>query len=427
MTSRYARRVLRHLPWFFLASVVCVGIALLWEFRRDAMASVTTQAERSNAMLALALTNTVVRAHGDLLHLADEDKPGVPGSDSSAQALKFGRAMTAALEGVTDVKIRLFDRHGVVVYSTQPQQLGLSLTGSGGAVAVAVAAAMRGQLLSELEFQDEDSRVDGGGVLDRDLVRTFVPVRLSADGRVQGVLQVTSDVTDLWVQQREAMVPRAWAVVAAMGALYALLLVAVRYMREVVRYGEAARLKHVTKLTDLALKDGLTGVLNRRAWDDFVRRSDGRTPSRGLAILMIDLDHFKPVNDQHGHAVGDLLLKAVATRLRECIGERGRVYRLGGDEFVAVIGEGETRRIEALSARIVAAVQVPVDIDGIRVQVGASVGVAVTRERRQADIAQLVKNADEALYRAKSRGRGAYVLASAQGPWQDPVRPTACP
>ena len=157
----------------------------------------------------------------------------------------------------------------------------------------------------------------------------------------------------------------------------------------------------------LARHDALTGLSNRA---DFRARltsaiETGRADGRRLAICCVDLDLFKDVNDTYGHPTGDRLLRMVAQRLRDALGEGDFAARIGGDEFAVVLDAvAAPDAIDATAARMIETLSQPYAIDGIEVAIGASVGVALfPADGASAD--ELTKNADLALYQAKSEGR----------------------
>ena len=159
------------------------------------------------------------------------------------------------------------------------------------------------------------------------------------------------------------------------------------------------RLAHTDSLTGLAnrftLRDGLAQVLR---------------DERGSALLMLDLDHFKTVNDTLGHSVGDELLQAVAQRLRTCVRPGDLVARLGGDEFAVLMTHSGDRDVaNALAQRLVDALQQPLELHGRRLRIGASVGVAL-RVEEGVGVDEWLIQADTALYAAKEGGRGQHVL-----------------
>ncbi len=162
------------------------------------------------------------------------------------------------------------------------------------------------------------------------------------------------------------------------------------------------------EITQLARFDSLTGLPNRSLMrstlDEALRNAASR--QKGCSLFLIDLDRFKNVNDTLGHPVGDALLRQVAQRLTDVMGEHGKIGRLGGDEFEAVLpGCVETGFLETLSKSLIGQVSQPYNIDGHQVSIGASVGIAIADPGRLcAD--SLIRNADLALYAAKAAGRG---------------------
>jgi diguanylate cyclase (GGDEF)-like protein len=166
--------------------------------------------------------------------------------------------------------------------------------------------------------------------------------------------------------------------------------------------------------TQLAKYDPLTGLANRRRMaevlDGCLIGSDHY--HRACAVMLIDLDRFKQVNDTLGHPAGDAILKQVADRLTRLVGDKERVFRLGGDEFQVLLPNCENRDIiGSLASEIIASVSQPYSVEGSRCIIGASVGIAVapTDGKTRAD---LIRHADLALYDAKSRGRGRFAFFS---------------
>lgn len=172
------------------------------------------------------------------------------------------------------------------------------------------------------------------------------------------------------------------------------------------------------KLRLLAHIDALTGVANRSLFDDRLQNSIARAKRYGhkLALIFIDLDHFKPVNDTYGHAVGDRLLQEVAKRMVECIRESDTVARIGGDEFEVLLpNANKTEDALTVAHKVREALARPFDLDDLRVQISSSIGVAIYPEHGITPI-ELSKNADIALYRAKHRGRNRVELCDSSPP-----------
>jgi diguanylate cyclase (GGDEF)-like protein/PAS domain S-box-containing protein len=163
------------------------------------------------------------------------------------------------------------------------------------------------------------------------------------------------------------------------------------------------------QIAHMARHDALTDLPNRVLLRERLAHALDELPrDKRLAVLYLDLDHFKSVNDTLGHQIGDELLKTVAARLRNCVGEVDTVARVGGDEF-AIIHTGIEQPNDAavLARRICEAVKGPCELHGHAVIVDTSIGIALAPGDGM-DPTELLKNADMALYRAKADGRGTY-------------------
>jgi diguanylate cyclase len=175
----------------------------------------------------------------------------------------------------------------------------------------------------------------------------------------------------------------------------------------------AARLRHQ------AFHDGLTGLPNRALYTERLDAAlyTAATTGGEVAVMLIDLDDFKLVNDAWGHAAGDTLLRVVADRLRTCVRAADTVSRIGGDEFAVLLEPLPGSDAREIAARIVAAVEAAVPVEGGSAQVGASVGIALSRPGPEGygDGEALLREADHAMYEVKRGGKGAYAVALAAG------------
>jgi diguanylate cyclase (GGDEF)-like protein len=163
-----------------------------------------------------------------------------------------------------------------------------------------------------------------------------------------------------------------------------------------------------SRLNHLAHHDALTDLANRILLRERLNEAlADLEPEDRLAILCLDLDHFKHINDTLGHPVGDALLIEVAARLSNCVRETDLVARMGGDEFAILQLGGEPKTATTLAARLVEVLSAPYEVNGHHLSAGTSIGIAIApADGTTAD--HLLKNADLALYLAKSEGRGAY-------------------
>ena len=155
----------------------------------------------------------------------------------------------------------------------------------------------------------------------------------------------------------------------------------------------------------LARHDSLTRLANRMLFSEVLHQCCDTANIAGFAMLCLDLDNFKIINDTLGHATGDAVLVAVAERLRGCIREFDLAARLGGDEFAIIVITSDKNEAWNIASRIIERIMRPFQFDGQLLQIGVSIGITMAPDDGTTP-AQLMKNADLALYRAKSDGRG---------------------
>jgi diguanylate cyclase (GGDEF)-like protein/PAS domain S-box-containing protein len=187
------------------------------------------------------------------------------------------------------------------------------------------------------------------------------------------------------------------------------------YEKELVsalRAAEAAEVRRAQaekELQHLALHDALTGLPNRAGLKAKLDAVPAGQAFGGLAVLFIDLDHFKAVNDSLGHAAGDELLVSVAGRLATAAPRTSTVARLSGDEFVVVDTFSGPREATGVAAGLLEILKTPIQIEGLEIVTSASIGVAVTEDGNET-LEDLVRRADIAMYRAKELGRSRWEL-----------------
>jgi diguanylate cyclase (GGDEF)-like protein len=168
------------------------------------------------------------------------------------------------------------------------------------------------------------------------------------------------------------------------------------------------------RIAHLASHDSLTGLPNRMSFQDslMLGLEDVVQAGRRFALLCLDLDGFKAVNDTFGHPAGDALLRAVAGRLRHCVRDQDRIARVGGDEFSVLQPNGDAQTAAALALRIIENLSAPYQIDQIDVAISVSIGVALAPENG-VQLDELIRNGDRALYEAKLAGRRVFQFCKA--------------
>ncbi|MBF0155283.1 MAG: diguanylate cyclase, partial [Magnetococcales bacterium] len=250
-------------------------------------------------------------------------------------------------------------------------------------------------------------------VLGQDLLHLFVP----ADNH--------AEVQRVWQQLREQQSPNQhesyWITQAGEPRLISWSNNLVRHadgaVRGIIATGMdiTARKQAEERLHHLAGHDPLTGVYNRRMFHEtlataiaYTLRDDGK-----LAVLYLDLDHFKPINDRLGHAVGDQLLIEVVTRLQATIRKSDTLARMGGDEFAIILTNVTAPMVvEHVASKILSELTEPFIIQGEICRIGSSIGIALLPDHGQ-DAPLLLRRADQAMYAAKEAGRNQFRFAHA--------------
>jgi diguanylate cyclase (GGDEF)-like protein/PAS domain S-box-containing protein len=232
---------------------------------------------------------------------------------------------------------------------------------------------------------------DIGGVDGGSTVQALLDAPVLLDGEVRGVLCIHQSVPRQWTDDESG-----YATTAALLTALAM---------------EAAQRQDAeSRVEQLAWYDSLTGLPNRNLLRETLRDMlmTAANRRRRIAVMLIDLDRFKDVNDTLGHLVGDALIKSAAQVLKETVGDAGVVARLGGDEFVVMVNEFEHRQeVALLAARIAQSLHRTDLVPNVDTQVSASIGVALFPEHGR-EMSTLLKNADAAMYQAKRDGRNQF-------------------
>jgi len=212
---------------------------------------------------------------------------------------------------------------------------------------------------------------------------------------------------------------RAYLLRASVGSVLLLLLFAMLcrmswQLAQAKRRAIEAQAAYAKQIEHLAYHDSLTTLPNRSMFSTFLKQgiNQARRHNNQLAVLFLDLDHFKEINDTLGHEAGDQLLQEVATRLKSCLRDSDTVFRLGGDEFVVLLLELHEEKYEAAVAeKILSAIAQPFILQGQEFSVTASIGIS-TYPQDGMDEQTLTKHADMAMYQAKEKGKNNFQFYS---------------
>ena len=310
------------------------------------------------------------------------------------------RVLRPSLAGKEIARIKVWSRSGRVIYATDHEIIGRSYEPSD-----ELEEALAGETASEISDLEKAENVADRGF--GQLLEVYTPLRFGAGGRPAGAFE-------LYLPYR----PIAAAIRHDTQRLYlvligGLLLLYLTLFRIVARASSRLR-RQAAENEYLALHDPLTELPNRSLFHDRAGQAilAAKRDRRGVALMILDLDRFKEVNDTLGHHNGDLLLKEIGVRLRQTLRQSDSVARLGGDEFgVLLPSVAWAGAAVAVAEKIRSALRDPFTLEGVRLDLGASVGIALYPDHG-ADVETLLQHADVAMYVAKEDHSGCELYSS---------------
>ncbi|HRI17444.1 MAG TPA: EAL domain-containing protein [Burkholderiaceae bacterium] len=438
-------KLLRYFSLTSLASIAVVAALLGFFYRESAVRGLVAMGESNNTALTQVLANSMWPKMRPYLETA-QALP-TPRLKEHPQREAFSAALIAHLQGLSVAKVKVYDLQGRTVFSTEAKQIGDDKSGNAG-----FQGARNGIITSELTHRDHFSAFERV-IENRDLLSTYIPVRARSDGPIEAVFEVYDDVTPFLARIGRTQQWMIAGVAVILCLLYGVLFFIVRHADGVIRRqyreretAEAAlresqatlerrvdertlalasanagleaeiveRRRADQRVQHMAHHDALTGLPNRTLLVDRVGQAiaRGHRSGRKVALLFLDLDRFKIVNDSLGHATGDLLLQSVAARLSGCLRDEDTAARLGGDEFIVSLPDvADAAEAGAVAARILAELARPATVCGQTLHADCSIGIALFPD--DGDSADtLIRNADTAMYHAKESGRANFQFFS---------------
>ncbi len=409
----------------FALMAVAAG-ALTYHYRHTAYEQLLHHEQNRAEELAQVLENSLWPHFQSLL----EPRGGAadPVQRARVANTRLREALGDMMRGTTVLKIKLYTLDGITAFSTDPLQIGENKAGNGG-----FRGALRGTPVSELTHRNQFDAFEGT-LQDRDVISTYVPIYSFEDGqsRIVGVFEVYQDVTRFVQAADRHLLWITLGVVGVLALLYLVQFVLVRRAQTFLRVQagalqqanqeldrrvqertrdleiEITERRHAEQRLDyLAHHDPLTDLPNRLLFKERLSRSLQQLAAHGgeLAVLFIDLDHFKDVNDTLGHSVGDTLLAAVTRRLESCIRPGDTLARLGGDEFICILERiaGPATALEVCD-QLLELFREPFSVGDNQLYLSASIGISQAPLDGM-DVDVLVRKADAAMYQAKAHGR----------------------
>jgi diguanylate cyclase (GGDEF)-like protein len=387
-----------------LAAVLVAVVALTLLYRGLVLDSLIEGETRSNVTLTRTFANAVWPEHSAFVMRAGTIPMAELASRNEIRDLDFQLRRLKAATSV--VKVKLYDTNGLTVYSTDPRQIGENKSANPG-----VRSALAGEPASEITFRERFDAWEGT-ISDRNIIATYVPVRVLEYSPVEAVMEVYSDVTPLVETMERRLGQILGGVLAGFGLVCAVGLWSIVRHRRLLRAQEDERLAREQQVRYQAYHDALTKLPNRASFvqhlEEAVRRA--KRAHWSLAVMFLDADQFKRVNDSLGHEAGDQLLRVLAERIRASVRETDLLYRMGGDEFTVLLEDVRGPEEAAMVAqRILEATREPLQLQHHELSASVSIGIAMYPKDDDSG-ERLVQSADTAMYRAKELGRNRYTF-----------------
>jgi diguanylate cyclase (GGDEF)-like protein len=401
------RQRFRLMRYFLLASfvgLVMLSTVLVFVYQERAADQMLTHESQAHSDLARVFSNLMGEKHAAFFV---ENKP----ADKKAlledpRFQQVNHDVRKAMIGLSVVKVKFFNRDGLTIYSSDPSQVGESKLGNAGFL-----GALEGRVMSQVSFRDRFDSFDGV-IVKRSLVSSYVPLESWDSSQVQGVIELYSDVSDLIDAKNEDAWQITMIVIGLLSLLYVFLFFVVRRADSIIKKQDQEQRENEEKIRYQALHDALTNLPNRVAFNQDLPNCLAKATGQqyGLALMFLDLDHFKPINDKYGHLAGDAVLVEVSKRLQRCLRGVDQVFRIAGDEFTVLAGNVRSKEdARLLAERIRTVINQPLVWNGLQLQVGVTVGIAVYPDDGTTPEV-LLKNADAAMYEAKNAGRNQYAF-----------------
>lgn len=392
-------RLLRYFTLISLLTMVSSSLVFSTWFSHISSENLINNEERNNVALAKTLSRWIWPEYGSFLtsasKLAKEDLLKHP------QLYTLDKTLMDHTASLGVLKIKIYDLDGYTAYSSDRSQVGASKKGR-----KSFELARSGQIVSKLAFRDKIyARKEL--IENRNVLSSYIPVQYGSSNKIVAVLEIYKDVSllvqDISLTQKRFVT----AVSSGLFILFAILFFVIRHADQIIRCYNQEQQNHTARFEHQAYHDALTGLPNRVLLLDRLEHAmlHAQAENHLIAIMFIDLDRFKAINDSLGHNLGDELLIEISSRIKTCTRPADTVARLAGDEFIVILERLQTVDLAiSFAERIINALSKPVLLGSKKVNCTCSIGISLFPF--EDDNSQtLIQKADIAMYNAKQRGR----------------------
>jgi diguanylate cyclase (GGDEF)-like protein len=401
-------RLLRYFGITSLLGVLVVLAPLVYFYRAASIETLERHVTDNNVNITKILTNTVWINYVE--YFEEVAKTRNTGHLDDEKFREIRDELIRQTQGLPVVKVKIYDKTGIVVFSMDPAEVGEDKSNDDGFI-----QALRGdKAVSEIVLENQFDEFENK-LMDRNLISSYVPMHVRGSVEVSGAFEVYSDVTD-YVNELKSTTWKIVAVVAgSMSFLYLFMFGVVRKADRALKLQESEiEQAHEAVITHQALHDHLTGLANRL---NLLKTLDALLYSTGMesekcAVLCLGIDGLKSINDSFGHQSGDASIIEVSRRLEAVFGEESIIARLGGDEFAVVISDLKSdvefeQIVEKIDRMQKAISSEPFHFNGHEISLSTSVGVSIFPDDGKT-VEDVLQAAERAQAHTKKEGRGGY-------------------
>ena len=394
-------RFFRQFSVLSFIGILCATVVLSYLYHRLTLDDVVSREGRANVALARSLIHSLWPHHGTYVR-GTGDIPAIELA-SRPETTRLREDVARLMQALKVDRVRLYNSEGTTVFATDTRHIGEDALADWGFV-----GARGGEVVSHITtIRDR--------LGDNDLLLSYVPVYGATGSTVEGVIAVGSDVSDLLVVTWNNTIYMAIGILVTLLTVYFTMRIMLQRAGVHYRRSEAAKREGEAEIRHLAYHDGLTGLPNRLSFLEQIEDvlEDAETAQNSFAVLFVDLDRFKLINDSLGHDAGDELLRVAARRIRNCIRDHDRVYRIGGDEFTVILRSvGRPEDVSHVARRLTNSLSRVINLRNHDVIVNASIGIALYPDNAT-EAERLISDADAAMYQAKQAGGNCYKFFTA--------------
>lgn len=391
--------LLRYFTVISLSSIILASILLGSWMRNIAVENLTLSAEDNNIALTQILSNYVWPQYKEFIKSANQYT--AKQLQHHPKTLELKDFINKQIKGLNIVKIKIYDLNGLTVFSSDFKQIGLSKKNHQSFI-----SAINGGVVTKLSFRDE-MYAKTEFISNRNIISSYIPIKPNSNNKIEGVFEVYKDVTPTLAKINTTQSKVTFAIVGTLAALFIILYFVVRHANEIIKNHNSKQQAEKEEIRNIAIYDALTGLPNRILFQERLERAfhTSERNNKLIALIFIDLDRFKQINDNLGHDAGDNVLCQVAERLTRCIRNCDTIARISGDEFTVILENLENIDVATTTSnRIIDEISKPYQLNNQDTYLTCSAGISFYPFEDD-DPESLMRKADSAMYFSKSAGR----------------------